>query len=289
MNTVRAVVPAILWSCAAFAQTAPRLEFEVASIKPSAAPVAGQVTAGVKVDGAQVHASFLALKDYIQSAYKVKNYQVSGPVWLGSERFEIDAKLPAGATREQVPEMLQSLLADRFELKIHRETKDFPVYGLIVAKGGLKMQAIPIDEEEVKKGNVDVAATAGQGGTTVNMGHGSAFSIGNNKIEGVKLTMAAMADLLSRFTERPVIDMTELKGGFTFTLAFTPEEFRAMMIRAAVAGGISLPPEALRLLDGVSDDSLFASLQALGLKLENRKAPLEVLVVDHILKAPTEN
>ena len=101
--------------------------------------------------------------------------------------------------------------------------------------------------------------------------------------------MAAMADLLSRFTERPVIDMTELKGGFTFTLAFTPEEFRAMMIRAAVAGGISLPPEALRLLDGVSDDSLFASLQALGLKLENRKAPLEVLVVDHILKAPTEN
>ena len=62
-----------------------------------------------------------------------------------------------------------------------------------------------------------------------------------------------------------------------------------MMIRAAIAGGVVLPPEALRLLDGVSEDSLFAGLQALGLKLENRKAPLEVLVVDHVLRAPTEN
>src|SRR5260370_3342594 len=124
MKTVRAVVPAILWSAAAFAQTSPpRLEFEVASIKPSAAPVAGRLAAGVKVDGAQVHGSFLALKDYIRSAYKVKDYQISGPSWLGSERFEIDAKLPAGATREQVPEMMQTLLAERFELKTHRETK----------------------------------------------------------------------------------------------------------------------------------------------------------------------
>jgi uncharacterized protein (TIGR03435 family) len=83
--------------------------------------------------------------------------------------------------------------------------------------------------------------------------------------------------------------MTGRKGGYTFTLTFTPEEFRAMMIRAAVAAGTTLPPEALRMLDGVSDDSLFSALEALGLKLENRKAPLEVLVVDHILKAPTEN
>ena len=285
-----AIVPAALFSAAAFAQTAPvRAEFEVASVKPSGPPVAGRVNAGVKVDGAQVHASFLALTDYIQSAYKLKNYQVSGPSWLGSERFEIDAKLPSGATREQVPEMLQSLLAERFELKTHRETKDFPVYALVIAKGGLKMEAIPIDEEELKKGNLDVAASGGPGGTTVNMGHGSTFSIGNNTIGGVKLTMTGMADLLSRFTERPVVDMTELKGGFTFTLTFTPEEFRAMMIRAAIASGYALPPEALRMLDGVSDDSLFASLQTLGLKLENRKAPLEVLVVDHILKSPTGN
>jgi uncharacterized protein (TIGR03435 family) len=291
MSLMRIVFPAVLWSAAGFAQTVPpRLEFEVASIKPSPPPVAGQVNAGIKIDGAQLHARFLALKDYIQSAYKVKNYQVVGPAWLGSERFEIDAKLPAGATREQVPEMIQSLFADRFELKCHRETKDFPVYGLVVGKAGLKMPETPIDTEELKKGSVDVNATAGAGGTSVSLGHGSSFSVGaNNTISGVKLTMPMLADLLARFTDRPVVDMTELKGGFTFTLQFTPEEFRAMMIRAAIAAGNPLPPEALRLLDGVSDDSLFSALEALGLKLENRKAPLEVIVVDHILKTPIEN
>jgi uncharacterized protein (TIGR03435 family) len=285
------VIPAVLLAAAALGQTAPpRLEFEVASIKPSPPPSAGQVLAGIKIDGAQLHSRSLALRDYIQSAYKVKNYQVEGPAWLGSERYEIDAKLPAGATREQVPEMLQSLFSDRFELKVHRETKDFPVYGLVVAKGGLKVEEVPIDTEEIKKGNVDVAATAGAGGTSVALGHGSSFSINaNGTISGAKLTMQMLADLLARFTDKPVVDMTDRKGGFTFTLTFTPEEFRAMMIRAAIAAGQPLPPEALRLLDGVSDDSLFSALESIGLKLENRKAPLEVLVVDHILKAPTAN
>ncbi|MCU1238351.1 MAG: hypothetical protein JWP63_6318 [Candidatus Solibacter sp.] len=290
MNSMRAALAAVICSAAVFAQPAPtRAEFEVVSIKPSPPPVAGQVNAGVKVDGAQVHARFLALADYIQSAYKVKNYQVVGPSWLGAERFEIDAKLPEGAKREQVPEMLQSLLADRFDLKFHRETKDFPVYALTVSKGGIKMDEIAIDPEEAK-GNVEVAAQGGQGGTTVNLGHGSSFSIGaNGTIAGTRLTMTQFADLLARFTEKPVVDMTGLKGGYTFTLQFTPEEFRAMMIRAAIAAGAALPPEALRLLDGASDDGLLAALQRLGLKLENRKAPLEVIVVDHILRTPKEN
>ena len=183
-------------------------------------PVNGQVNAGVKVDGAQVHARFLALKDYIQSAYKVKNYQVVGPPWLGSERFEIDAKLPAGATREQVPEMLQSLLADRFELKIHRETKDFPVYGLVVAKGGLKMEEMPDRPGRPSEGQRRCRRhRPDPGGTSVNLGNGSSFAIGaNNTISGVKLTTQMFADLLARFTDRPVVDMTDLKGGFTFTL-----------------------------------------------------------------------
>ena len=136
---------------------------------------------------------------------------------------------------------------------------------------------------------MDVDAQAGQGGTNVNLGHGSSFSVGANAISGTKLTMTQMADLLARFTDRPLVDMTGLKDGYTFTLSFTPEEFRAMMIRAAIAAGMSLPAEALRLLDGASDDSLASGLERLGLKLENRKAPLEVLVVDHILKSPIEN
>jgi len=101
--------------------------------------------------------------------------------------------------------------------------------------------------------------------------------------------MVAFADTLARFVDRPVVDFTDLKGTYDFTVSFTPEDFRAMMIRAAINAGVTLPPEALRLLEGVSDEGLFAAVQTLGLKLESRKAPLEVLVIDSIRKTPTEN
>src|SRR5215831_15057014 len=102
------------------AQTpAARPEFEVAAIKSSPPPTAGgpHFRAGVQVDGAQIHCSALSLKDYIRIAYRVKDYQVVGPDWLASDRFDIAAKLPEGAKRDQVPTMLQSLLEDRFQLK----------------------------------------------------------------------------------------------------------------------------------------------------------------------------
>ena len=101
--------------------------------------------------------------------------------------------------------------------------------------------------------------------------------------------MPAFADTLARFVDRPVVDMTELKGSYDFALEFTPEDFRAMMVRAAITAGVALPPEAMRALEGVSGNSLFAGIQSLGLKLEGRKAPLEVLVIDHAEKVPTDN
>ena len=278
---------------AAFAQTAPaRVEFEVASIKP-AAPLPGDGVTGLHIDGAQVRATFLALTDYIRWAYKLKHYQISGPEWLGTERFDLTAKLPAGASKEQVGEMVQALLADRFRMKTHRDTKEFPVLGMVVAKGGLKMTESPLDPEpegrEGAKGAVNVTASGTPGGTSVNLGRGASFSVGNNRIEGKKMTMAQFAELLARFTDRPVVDMTELKGSYDFALEFSPEDFRAMMIRAAIAAGRALPPEAMKLLELGNGDSLANAMQALGLKLEQRKAPIEVLVVDHILKMPTEN
>src|SRR5689334_20347923 len=117
-----------------------KLEFEVASIKPVSdqTPVDG-VQVGLHVDGSQVRYNFLSLKEYIAQAYQVKLYQVSGPDWLAGQRFEIAAKLPDGSKISQVPEMLQNLLADRFALKLHRDSKEFPVYALEVAKSGLKM------------------------------------------------------------------------------------------------------------------------------------------------------
>src|SRR4051794_22053459 len=185
MHATRSLLPALL-ATVAFAQTAPRPEFEVASIRPS-----GQLTAdvhvGVHIDGAQVSFTYVSLKDMIQSAYRLKNYQVVAPDWVGSERFDIAAKLPAGADRDQVPAMLQSLLEDRFKIKSHRDSKEFPVYALTVAKTGLKLKESAPDSEadaaEVAKGNVNVTATGGRGGVTLNLGHGAYFAFADNRLE----------------------------------------------------------------------------------------------------------
>src|SRR5215467_1925561 len=108
------------------AQTAPpRPEFEVASVKPAVqAPAGTQVHVGVQIDGAQVHCTYLSLKDYIRIAYQVKDFQITGPDWMASERFDIHAKLPEGG-RDQLREMLKTLLEQRFQMKMHRATKEF--------------------------------------------------------------------------------------------------------------------------------------------------------------------
>ena len=156
-------------SVAGFSQTLPaRPEFEVASVRPSAPPT-DRVNIGMHVDGARVSCTYLSLKDYIRIAHRVKDYQVTGPEWLASERFDIAATLPAGAAREQVPEMLQALLAERFQVKLHRDMKEFPVYSLTLAKGGLRMKESPLDPDADSggpaRGAVNVTASGGRGGT----------------------------------------------------------------------------------------------------------------------------
>jgi uncharacterized protein (TIGR03435 family) len=293
MSVIRSLIPALLGSAALFAQTPPaRLEFEVASVKPSAPFDNVKVNIGVKIDGAQVHYTYFSLQDYLRIAYKVKYFQVLGPDFLGSERFDIDAKMPAGATREQVPQMLQALLADRFGIKLHHESKEFPVYGLIVAKGGIKAELVPGSVEEAAedaKRNVEVSATGSAAGTVVNYGNGSYFNFSNNQVEVKKMTFAFMADMLARFVDLPVVDMTNLPGKYSFTLKVTEEDYMVMMIRAATSAGVVLPPQALKMLEGATDQSLYTALRAEGLSLEKRKAPLDVIVVDKALKTPTEN
>ena len=291
MRMIRSVILAVAGSAAVLAQTAPaRLEFEVASIKPSADQAlasGGQVHAGVQIDGAQVHCTYLSVRDYLRIAYEVKEHQIAGPDWLASERFDIHAKLPAGAKREQFREMLQSLLAERFQIKMHRDSKEFAVYGVVVGKGGLKMKESPLDPGT--EDAVSVTGTGGARGTTLDFGRGAYFTLTDNRLEARKLTMAQLADSLGRFIERPVVDMTELKGTYDLTLEFTPEEYRVLLIRTALAAGVNLPPEVVRMLEGASDESLFKGLQSLGLKLESRKAPLEVLVIDSASKTPIAN
>jgi uncharacterized protein (TIGR03435 family) len=273
----------------ALAQT--HLEFEVASIKPASEQVQ-QVAAGLHIDGAQVALNYFSIKDIVGIAYRVKPNQIIGPDWLTGQRFTIAAKLPDGASQDQVPQMLQSLLTDRFKMNMHRETREFPVYALGVAKTGLKMTALPPDPESETRGDkapINIAAGGNGNGVAINLGNGSSFALGPTSFEAKRLDLPTTADMLSRFTDRPVVDMTELKGRYDFTLDLTPEDRTAMLIRIALAQGVVLPPQALRALDFGSNVSLSSSLEKLGLTFEPRRAPLDVLVIDSIQKTPTEN
>ena len=278
----------LILSAAASGQT--RLEFEVASIRPSNLQGA-QFTAGVHVDGAQVQFSLVPLITYIGYAYDVRNYQIAGPDWLRSEFFDIVAKLPDPSAAKQRSEMLRSLLADRFGLKVHRETRDFPVYVLEVAKSGLNVKEQPRDpaSEVDEKVPSNVTVSGDRAGTTFNLGGGSFFSAGEKGIEGRKLSMAAFAYLLTPFLDHPTVDKTGLKGVYDFVFDISPEDLRAMGIRSAVNAGVPLPPQMLRALDNASGDSLIESLRKLGLTLVSRKEPLEVIVVDAMQKVPTDN
>jgi len=287
----------ILLAGAALGQTSgtlpARVEFEVASIRPSppASAASGSVSIGIHLDGAQVRCSQLSVKDYLGMAYNLKEYQIQAPDWMRGARFEISAKIPEGVSREKIPEMLQALLTDRFQMQMHREKKDFPVYTLTVAKGGPKMKEIPADAEadaEARKAPLSASGSGGPQGVSINLGNGSSFTMANNKLEARKINMTSFADTLARFTDKPVIDNTGLAGSYDLTLEFTPEDFRALHIRSAVNAGVVLPPEALRALDAPGD-SLFGALNVVGLKLESRKAPLELLVIDSARKTPTEN
>ncbi len=278
----------------ALAQTSPsHLEFEVASIRP-APPIDASVKIGVHIDGAQVRFNYLSVRDCMRYAWAVKEFQIVGPDWIGADRWDITAKLPAGANSDQVPEMLQNLLLSRFKLTFHREKKEFAVYALVAAKGGLKLkESAPdavADAAPAPKSNVNVNAQGSAAGVFVDFGNGSYYTFADNKLVGHRLSMERIVDTLGRYTDKPVVDMTDAPPSkyYDFSFDITAEDWRTMLIRTAIKAGVSLPPEAVRLADA-STDSLTTAMELVGLRLDSRKAPLDVMVVDHADKTPTEN
>src|SRR4051812_23666766 len=115
------VIPAL-----AIAQAKPKVEFEVASIRP-VAPTEGRADIGMHIDGSQIRFSFLSVRDCMAIAWQMKDYQIVGPDWVSSDRFNITAKLPDGANQDQIREMLQNLLLERFKITFHHDKKDFAV------------------------------------------------------------------------------------------------------------------------------------------------------------------
>jgi uncharacterized protein (TIGR03435 family) len=286
------------------AQTAPppavQPSFEVASIKP-AEPLSaermmsGQQRISVNVDAARVDFKDISLAELIRAAYRVRLYQISGPDWVTTTRFDVVAKLPEGAKAGQVPEMMQKLLADRFHLALHNSSKEMPVYALVVGKEGSKLkESAPDDAADGSSAPAGESATGGRGRSLAEMNtegpNGSArMSVGANGLHLVlkKMTMASLIDWLSRFTDRPVVDQTELTGRYDLELDVSRDE----MLNAARSAGIQVEGNR-RAPDGASDpggDSLFTSVAKFGLKLDPRRLPVTLLVVDHMDRTPTEN
>ena len=114
--------------------------FEVASIKPAAPQSDGRIMVSMGGDPGRLDYKNVSLRDLVRSAYDVKDYQVNGPDWMNSARFDLQAKLPPDTPKEQRNLMMQALLAERFQLKVHKESKEVPVYSLVVGKGGAKMK-----------------------------------------------------------------------------------------------------------------------------------------------------
>jgi uncharacterized protein (TIGR03435 family) len=293
--------------------TAAAPTFDVASIKPSepitpAMVQAGRIHAGMRIDGARVDIGNFTLLQLITKAYDVKTYQVQGPSWMTptAQRFDIIANLPAGATKDQVPQMLQALLAERFKLVIHRDTKDHNVYALVVSKGGPKIKET---QEPAPAGDAAAPnpAITGSSSVTISQSKGGGAEVSNGaglrqkmipsadgksmRFEITKASMAMLAEGLSPLVDRPIVDMTELKGDYDVAFEISMQE----LLNAARAAGANVPQAASGAsaspAEAASDPggSIFTAIQSLGLKLEPRKAPLLMIVVDQAEKMPTDN
>lgn len=230
--------------------------FEVVSIRsvPSSARPAGKKA---ESDAGRLRYSYIPMLGLIANAYQVETYQLIGPSWLATERYEIEAKLPQNSTRDQIPLMLQTMLADRFHFASHRETRRIPVFALVVAKDGPKMRTAQVPDSGVGL---------------------RYYSSTKRAIKG-KIDIAELVFLLkvpggdSPLADRPLLDMTDLKGPFDIQLEWTTDS-----------------PAAPGSSDADTGPTIFSALQdQLGLKLEPRRSPTEVIVVDHVDKTATEN
>lgn len=327
---MRKFLTLLAWTAiAALAQTTP--SFEVASIKPSPPLDMGKMAAAVQsgkmprigqhIDGARAEYIYMSLKDLIVTAYKVKPYQVEGPAWMATQRFDILATVPEGASSDDIPKMLQALLADRFKLVVRRETKEHPVLALVVAKGGPKLKesasapAAIDDDAPLKPGEMKMDTPDGKmrmtvdktGGATLNMGakgtmhYRMDMSTQSMHLEASMVTMSGFADMLTQVSQmgggggRQVVDMTGLKGNYEIALDI-PLADLMNMARAAgmdVPGGPPRSEVAGSPADAASDPrgttTVFKAVQELGLKLETRKGMVDQLIVERLEKSPTEN
>jgi uncharacterized protein (TIGR03435 family) len=237
------------------------LRFEVASLKSS--PPGGR-GGGIRPSpgGERYLATGIPLQLLMMVAYRVKADQITGgPSWTLTDRWDMNAKAERPSTVEELHTMLENLLADRFQLRFHREFKELPVYALTVDKGGQKLT--PHEAQSAGDPWIDQ----------------SIDQVVSVKMKATSVPMDYFVWRLGQVLDRPVIDLTKLKGGYDFNLAYT-RDLPPGLTEGAMLNGAPID---------TSGPTIFQALrQQLGLRLDAQKGPVEVLVIDHVEK-PTEN
>jgi len=299
----------------------PKPSFDVISIKPSPPPGSGPIRIGGGAQGDRFTMNGATLRMLLQNAYQRPDNTslpgqlqiVGGPGWMDSERYDVQAKADCGGgkiQREQLQLMVQSLLEERFKLKAHRETRELPIYNLVVAKDGPKLKKsadqTPVTAAFTPPAPCEAASAAnapfpfpppGRGGAPFDMKNlprgMMMMMMGPNgmTMRATSMPVARLAGMLQNQVGRTIVDKTGLEGLFDFELTFSQEGLSSPFGRGLPA----LPPGATppgaaspSVTTPDSVPSLFTAIQDLGLKLESGKGPLEVLVIDSVEK-PTEN
>jgi uncharacterized protein (TIGR03435 family) len=266
-----------LWNSSAFAQPQSRTAanappaFEVASIKPSGPKSIRDFGGGPgSKDPERYHANSASLRDLIVHAWKVDYFQISSAAPLDRQNFDLMAKVQQGATKEEFRLMLQNLLAERFGLKVHMESREFPAYELVVAKTGPKLKETDPDDHPSSKDGWPVLPADRPAMATLNTVVGGFWLV---RLKAQQEPLSQLAAMLHMDNDRPVVDKTGLTGKYTFALEYAKE----------LPGGA--PPDAPPTAPALST----ALQQQLGLQLVSKKLPFDVVVVDAFNKLPTEN
>ena len=277
----------VLWSGMALSQSQPataQQTFEAASIKPATQGGRARMEGGPgSADPIRIRYSNISLRYLVMAAYRVGAFQLSAPAWLDAKTFDVDAKLPRGATRAQLGQMLQALLIERFHLALHREPRIMPTYSLIVGRNGPKLKEAAEKTGHDADDDFDPLPPAppneleldSEGYPMVPPREGSwlvALRSGHARTHQLNAYMRDLAAMLSKQLSRPVTDATGLQGRYEFTLSW--------MAGVPASDG----PTA-----DMGPDLLAAVQQQLGLKLEASRGAVEVLVIDHLEKDPTAN
>ena len=310
MRIAACLVSLAVTTAGVLAQRPDTPSFEVASVRLATGP--GRTSQ--RMTDTRVDLVSIPLRSLLLLAFRAKGYELVAPAWVADVRVSVQATLPPGATRQQVPEMLQRLLAERFRLVVHHEPRPMEVNELVVGPGGHTMREVEAANEldksfpvsklaeqigtaadssdtvtdtpdgPVRRVRADYMATTTLTARTrykVTQMNVDSLSRRSQVLDATRMTMTELVALLTGNMDQPVLDRTDLRGLYTFSVE--------LPLEARVIESLARSPLGAAATLDLPNLSAAKAVEALGLRLERRRAPIDVVVVDRIERTPTDN